>query len=166
MFWLQKYSFFLSLIIILGNIYWALNLCHSLCQALFMSYDLYYNPEISYYYYSHSQKRKVRNWEMNYFVWSHTTIKWWNQDWNTGSLTQELVLSTSRCYIAFLISVFSHLFQFESRFLCFHLAYSYLNIMLNISVFLKTVQVSVSTFQPTRSLIHVMDKFLFVVLWN
>lgn len=124
-FWLQKYSFSLSYIIIFANIYWALTLCHSLFQALYVLYDLHYNPEISYCYYSYSQIRKVRHREINYFVWRHTTSKWWNQDSNTGNLTQKPVILTLRCYSAFLISVPSHLFL-SLGFLYFHLAHTYL----------------------------------------
>lgn len=126
-FWLQKYYFFFSFIITLGNICWALSLCHLLCQAFFMTYNHCYSPEISYSCYSQPQKRKVRNWEINYFGWSHSTNKWWSQGWNTGSLTQELVLSASRCYIAFIISISSHLFLFESRCWWFHFSHSYLS---------------------------------------
>ena len=83
-FWLQKCSFFHSFIITLGNICWALSLCRSLCQAFFMSYKHCCSPEISYSYYSQPQKRKVRNWEINYLGWSHSTNTWGSQDWNTG----------------------------------------------------------------------------------
>lgn len=67
-----KYYFSFSFIIIKANIYWALTLYSSLFQALYISYDLHSNPEISYYYYSHSLIRKVRHREIGYFVRSHT----------------------------------------------------------------------------------------------